>query len=635
MRIKSGLKAAVSAMFLLAMPAFASGAPAMKSTALSPAPLLSAKKAAGIANSPSGKNASGKKSGKELPVINGKVAVASVNGDPITVGEFNRVLIKLHNSLKGKETGKKATAERIDYAGVLDRLINVSLAGHEAKRIGLDQLPMVKVAIKAYSDRALEKMIRPDNLQGVKPDPILERNIYRAQVEEFRIKSAVFDIKQFAEETQTDIHTQKAIDEQKRAADLLNQWAGNVKPGDSFDKVVKAAIKRGFAVGNLKGVYVKKSKMPPPVAAIVSRMRVGQTSPMLRAGVNKFVILQLLGVRYPGGDKKAMEVAKRQATAIASAERVDEYLRKLEKKYLTLNVGLIHSLDKLDYTSKSFNLYKLEEDKRVLAVVKGGEPVTVGELALAIDKKFYHGLRTASISEVLTAKNKILTGILEKRALRQQALAEGLQNARIYKDEVEDYKRTLMFGMFMDRVVAPDVKLVPGDSMAYYKKHIEDYSVDGQMRVRALVFKKEQDARNAILSLKRGDEFHWVRANAQGQLPAGQKGLVDFGDSLVYVNDFPVDAQNVLKGAKEGDARLYEGPGADGAKKLFYVLYVEKEVPPVPKPFKQVKDEIERKVYGERFEKVAGNWFAKLRKAYNVKIYDETLQMKMSDAGKK
>lgn len=626
-RITNMLKKAFPALIFMLLPALAAGASL-------PGSVSSGKSTIGITNSAANKNTPGK-----LPIIDGQEALASVAGDPITVEEFNRVLAQLHNSAseekqKEEQQGKKDNgqpAQRIDYAGVLDRLINVSMADHEAMNIGLDKLPQVKKQIELYSDSVLMGMVGPKDMNQVKPDPSVERSVYRGLVKEYKIKSAIFNVKSFAEEAQKAIQTQKERDEHRRAVNLLNSWANNVKAGEDFDKVVRVALKKGFAVGsNLKGVYVKPGKMPANIAAVVGKMKVGQTSPLLRAGVNEFVLLKLVAVRYPEGDSAAMDVARQEALKAARFTRFVSYVDVLQKKYVTMHADVWRDLDKIDYTAKNFDIYKLEKDKRILADVKWGKPVTVGELAKAIDTKFYHGLSTAKNPEVLEAKGFLFREILAKRALRSEAIAEGLQNTKKYTDAVDDYSHTLLFGVFMDTVVVPQIKLKPADLVAYYKKNIADYSADEMMRIRAIVFKKSKDAEGAVLKLKHGDEFHWIKTNAQGQVSKDGNGLMDFGDKLIYVNTFPKDVQKALKGAKTGDARLYEGP-----KKLFYALYVEKEVPPAPKPFEEVKDEIKRKVFGEKFMDTSNQWFAKLRKAYDVRIYDDSLRVNHPDDAKK
>ncbi len=610
------LKATVTVLSLLLFTV-----PVSAAVVLNPSP-VSAKASSGMA--------SVKKAGGKLPVIDGQEALASVNGDPVTVGEFNRVLIQLHNSLSKAGGNKVADVEKIDYAGVLSRLINISLADHEAKIIGLDKLPQVKAVISQYEDSMLMKSAGPKDMKNVRPDPSVERRVYRRLVKEYELKSAVFSVKTLAQETNRQLLTHKELEQQKRAADLLNSWANNVTPGQDFDEVVSAAIKKGIAVGNLKGYYVKAAEMPASVASVVGKMEVGQTSPLIRGGVDEFVLLKLLGVRYPGGDKAAMEGARQQGLKAARFVRFVSYVNSLQKKYVKVHVNIWRELQKLNYTSSKFDIYKLEKDRRVLADVQGGKPVTVGELAKAVNEKFYHGLRSAKNSEVLDAEGFLLREILAKRALQCQAIAEGVQNSKNFRDAVSDYKRSMLFGLYINTVIVPQVRLEQAELMSYYKKHISDYSSDEMMRIRALVFDRKQDAQNAISMLKKGDEFHWVKANSQGQVPKGEGDVLDFGLSLMDVKTFPPDAKEILKGAKTGDVVLYEdvikGASKGNEKRRYYALYIEKEVPPAPRPFEDVKSEIRNELFNKKLTEATNAWFAKLRKAYDVKIYDKTLE---------
>ncbi len=622
MKFRIALKAAFSAVFIVFLASSAYGASVSASVKLSSPAGSTVKNAKPV-----------KKAQKGLPIIDGREAVASVEGEPVTVGEFNRVLYQLHESLLASKKENGQTAKQIDYAGVLNRLINVHLADQEAKRIGLARFPAVKAQMAKFSDQVLAEMAIPGHFGKVEPNAAFERRVYKNLVKEYKLKSAVFKVKSFAMKTQKQIHTQKELDLQKRAADLLNNWARHVKTGEDFDRVVKEAMAKGIAIANLTGYYIKPGKLPVNVADIVAKMKVGQTSPLLAGGVDTYVLLKLIGVRYPKGNKLAMEQARQAALSLAEEGQRALFLDKVERKYITLRMGVFRWLHSINYTAKGFDIHKLEKDNRVLAYVKGGRPVTVAELAKKIDGHFYHGVNTAKESEVLNAENILLTEMLQERALKRLAISEGLQKSREYKDRVSDYDRTLLFGAFMQGVVAPQVKVSMTDLTAYYKKHINDYSAGEQMRIRSLVYKKVQDAQNAVSMLKSGDEFNWVKVNSPGQYPIGTPGLINFGDKLIYVDTLSAHVQKKLRGAKTGGVRLYEETAKGG--KYFYVLYVEKEVPPAPKPFSEVKAGIYNKVYGSRFKKVADGWFEKLRKAYAVKIYDKTLKAAQPAAGKK
>ena len=79
--------------------------------------------------------------------------------------------------------------------------------------------------------------------------------------------------------------------------------------------------------------------------------------------------------------------------------------------------------------------------------------------------------------------------------------------------------------------------------------------------------------------------------------------------------------QEAIKGAKAGEYRLYaaaEGP--------LYVLVVQEVLAPVPKAYDEVRDEIARKVYGEKLRKNTEEYLARLRAASRIEIYLEKAQ---------
>jgi hypothetical protein len=78
-------------------------------------------------------------SDQNLPVIDGKKAVASVNEEPISLQELNRAIASSHAS---RPQGQKAG--RIEYSDIMRRLINTRLIVLEAKNMGLNELPEIQ-----------------------------------------------------------------------------------------------------------------------------------------------------------------------------------------------------------------------------------------------------------------------------------------------------------------------------------------------------------------------------------------------------------------------------------------------------------------------------------------------------------
>ena len=141
------------------------------------------------------------------------------------------------------------------------------------------------------------------------------------------------------------------------------------------------------------------------------------------------------------------------------------------------------------------------------------------------------------------------------------------------------------------------------------------------MRIKELVFGTKSDAVSAVEKLRKGTDFDWLSANAEGQVDKSTKGLLRFKGELLTVGSMPEGVQKTLSGANPGDFRLYESP-----EDYFYVLYIYHLLPSSPRPFKSVKNDIAKEVFGEKVRKAIEDYADQLREYYPIKIYAKDLQ---------
>src|SRR4030066_2361273 len=113
--------------------------------------------------------------GADLPLVGGKPTLALVNGEPLTLEEFDRVLSGIHGGMTGNETRPRSNPSQL-----LDRLINARLVLQEARNIGLDELPEVRSAEKTFEEDTLRGMLYGYHVRNIlKPDPKEAEKRYR------------------------------------------------------------------------------------------------------------------------------------------------------------------------------------------------------------------------------------------------------------------------------------------------------------------------------------------------------------------------------------------------------------------------------------------------------------------------
>jgi hypothetical protein len=121
--------------------------------------------------------------------------------------------------------------------------------------------------------------------------------------------------------------------------------------------------------------------------------------------------------------------------------------------------------------------------------------------------------------------------------------------------------------------------------------------------------------------LREGSDYAWLAANAEGRAPAGTPGLLTFDGQPVTIDSMPEGLQKVLTGAKSGEFRLYESPQGHS-----YVLAVQQVLASTVRPYDEVREEISKKVYGEKIKKGVEGYAAKLRAQSKVETYLERVK---------
>jgi hypothetical protein len=344
-------------------------------------------------------------------------------------------------------------------------------------------------------------------------------------------------------------------------------------------------------------------------------MEVGSVSPIVSVGKNGFIIFKLVGMRIPEVENSdARKKAQRQALNRKRAQTAKQFYRKLKKKYVKLDKQL---LDELDYESKEPGIEKLLTDKRVIAKIRREKPITVAELSRALKRHFYHGVeRAVAGKRINNKKEDILEDILQKRILVKEAYKRGIHKSEVYKDRVNEYEYSLVFGAFVKKVVSPDIKLDVDELRSYYKKHQDEYTTPEMVRIKSLAFDNRGDAIDSLEKLTKGTDFNWLSSQDQGQVAQNTKGLLKMEGKLLTVRGLPEGLQKAVSGALPGDFRLYDS--SDG---FFYVLYIYHVVAPNPMPFEKVKKDIAEEVYNHKIKDTVEIWAQKLKEHYPVKIY--------------
>lgn len=517
-----------------------------------------------------------------------EVPVAKVNADCITLKELGDAVMTSH------EQRMEQTAGKINYNEILNRLVTSRLILQEARDMGIDELPQTKEAVANYKKRLLREMTIKRSVNDVKPDQGEVDRIYKDLTREWQIKSVLFD-------------------QEDDAKKMLEE----IKAGKSFEELAGKAVEDKKAKGNEPEEFVRPDTLLPYVAEVVAGMEAGKVSPVVKIHAGKansgYSVIKLVDIRYVDNDE-AKEKAGQEALTKAKGMMFDNYKKALIGRYVKVDKKLLNSID---FTAKKPGIERLLKDKRILGVVRGDKPITVGILANELKSSFYHGVKIAIEEKRINEKKyEVLSGMIEKALLEKEAFKQGIDRTDEYRKKVDEYLDSILFGMFIEKVVAPDIHLGKEDIEAYYKEHLSEFSSPEMMRISSLAFKKKEDAENAAGKLGKGTDYNWLVSNAEGQVEKDAKGLLVFEGNLITVKSVPEGIQKVLAGAKAAEVKIGKGPEG-----YYYVLLIKQVVPSQNEDLEKVQEGIAKQIYEKKLKDSVEEWGARLRKAGDVKVY--------------
>jgi hypothetical protein len=519
--------------------------------------------------------------------------VAVVNDETITVEDLKSAIAVSHEEGDVGKKDRTMQAPKIDFSELLQRLINVQLVVQEAKSIGLDELPEVKNSVGIFSRVSLRSLLREDVSKDVTVNEDEVEKLYRENVREVKTNTAFFEKEKDAK---------KAVRE--------------IKAGKNFDEVIAKGKKAGTVKGADAGNYIKFKDLNPAIAAALSKMKVGSVSPVTKIVLadNKtyFAVFRFDDDRS-AESPEAKEQARQTVLQSKSDKAMETLSKSLYKKYVKADKKLIESLD---YGPEGQGLEKLLEDQRVAVEIEGDQPVTVAQLSQAMQEKFFHGMKRLKGEKMIKTRHDVLEDLVQKRLFILEARKRGLDKTAAYKNMVEEYERNMLWGAFIEKVVARDVKLQDEDMRAYYHDHAGDYLSAKMVKIRGLAFGKEADAIAALEKLRKGADFNWIKVNVEGQLDTSTKDLMTFEERLVPIDTMDPDVQKALSGVNAEDFRLYESPQGH-----FHVLYITEVVPPRQQPFEQVQQQIRPNVFYVKLDAAAKEWVRKLKESADIKVY--------------
>jgi hypothetical protein len=458
--------------------------------------------------------------------------------------------------------------------------------------MGLDEQPPFVKAVAEFKEQRLRQLAEYRATRDVRPDALEVERIYKASIREWKVRSLLFQKKEDAD-----------------------AFRAEVAAGKPFADLAKEALASGRATGNEGADWVSRSAMLPQVADAVSRVETAPacTDPVAVKGGHAVAAVE--EVRYPD-DPRAREVAEATSIERLRGVKLAKYRVELEKKYVRTEKKLWNALD---FEAPKPGFAALAKDRRAVATLKGGKPVTIADVAEEMRRFFFHGVDEPIQEKKLNAvKDQLLHKILTRRLFLHAAVQGGIPSSPEYRKALQEYEDSLLFGAYVQTVVMPEVKVSEDAGKAYYEQHRGEFAYPAFYKLEALAFAKPQAAEAAMKKLAAGTDFGFLRANAEGQVKPDERALALDGQTF-SANTLPPELVQALAGAKRDEVRAVATGGQS------FLVRVVDVTPSKEQPYLEARAAIGKKLAAEDLNRAVKDVAAKLRGSHQVAVYLERI----------
>ena len=213
-------------------------------------------------------------------------------------------------------------------------------------------------------------------------------------------------------------------------------------------------------------------------------------------------------------------------------------------------------------------------------------------------------------------KERFLGELIKKELLYQDALKKGLDKDAEYLKRVEDFRKITLIGVLLEKEMESKAKVSDQEVKDYYEKHKEDFAV-GRIRASHILVKTEEDARNILERLKKGEDFAKI-AKKSSIDPGSAKNGGDLGffSAGQMVPEFEAVAVKLKQGEISEPLKTKFG---------YHIIKVTDKKIGKSVEFEKVKNYISQRLSAEKQKGFFDSYIEELKKKYTVEINKEAV----------
>ncbi len=503
-----------------------------------------------------------------------KKTLALVDGEPVTTKDLEYSLEIAHRR------EDLSTARQLDIPVYVQKLIDDRLITQEARRMGMEEYPEVRDKIDAYIVR--ESVSRLYNEEVLNKIVISDDEIdefYRVNYERLHI-----DIVE--------------VEREEEAAALLVE----LKEGTPFEEVSRN-YPASFAKKEGDSYIFNRSSLTPFMMEALDGLEPGEFSDV-KSIQGKHYIFKL-NSRENASEEEFENVKDDIAGALRKQriqEREDDYLAQMHRE-ATIDANQ-EIIDAIQFGSENEERGQWLKDGRPLIEVNG-EVLSVGQFSAMLT------------SSDKSTKERTLKKWLDRKLVDQEALSRKYEETPELKEQLNIYSNQVIKNIFTKNVIASRINIADEDAREYYSRNRDLYTLPVQYKIQQMSLDSQEEAEEALKSLKGGANFSWLAKARSADSFAEMGGVAGWKirDSL----DLPV--REIIDTLESGEISQPLQIGG-----YFRIVRLMEKTEPEAAPFDRVKEIASKAVFREKYRELYDEYVNELRQKAAIEINDDAVR---------
>jgi peptidyl-prolyl cis-trans isomerase C len=216
------------------------------------------------------------------------------------------------------------------------------------------------------------------------------------------------------------------------------------------------------------------------------------------------------------------------------------------------------------------------------------------------------------------AKREFLEKLIDREILLLEARKAGVYEREDVRRKIEECEKGVILDAFLSQILREKDEVTEEEAKRYYDEHKEEFFMNESIRVRHIVVRTLEEAKEIKKRLEQGEDFVEL-AKRYSISPSGK-----WGGDLGYIQRGQVGKEF------EKAAFSLKRPGeiSDIVKTTFgyHIIRLEDRKPPRQLSFEEVRDKIIQKLKEQKKQKALEDYLKNVKKQYKIVINEKLLE---------